>query len=242
MVTRGPNSVGLGYARRMTDSRSAFVLGARNLGGSIAGDLVEARIPGRGGGALRRLPRARARPRRAADHGGRDRSRRPPRAVAEAAAANGPASLFVNAVSAARPTGGPWGGGPVAEAGVDGIRQWCTPVAEQCALFLQVAATALREAGGRRHDRAGDGRLGAARDARPRRLGGRRGGDAGAGACGGAGAARGGHPRRAADRRRHDRFAEDRRPHRRHAGAQPDPRVGRGRGGALPGDARRCVA
>ena len=33
--------MGLGYPRRMNGSQSALVLGARNLGGSIAADLVE---------------------------------------------------------------------------------------------------------------------------------------------------------------------------------------------------------
>jgi 3-oxoacyl-[acyl-carrier protein] reductase len=147
MVTRPPTTVGLRYPRRMTESRSAFVLGARNLGGSIAGDLVEAGYKvaavARSADSLERVRGLGALP-IAADVTDSDDLAR---AVAEASAANGPASLFVNAVSAARPTGGPWGGGPVAEGGVDGVRQWCTPVAEQCALFLQVAATALREAG-----------------------------------------------------------------------------------------------
>jgi NAD(P)-dependent dehydrogenase (short-subunit alcohol dehydrogenase family) len=132
----------------MTGSQSALVLGARNLGGSIAADLVEhgyrVAAVARSADSLERARSLGALPigADATDAG------QLAHAVAEAAEAHGPASLFVNAVSASRPSGdGPWGGGPVAEAGVDGIRQWCTPVAEQCALFLQAAAKALRAAG-----------------------------------------------------------------------------------------------
>src|SRR5262249_20111166 len=133
----------------MTGSQSAFVLGARNLGGSIAGDLLghgyKVAAVARSADSLERVRGLGALPLQADVTDPAQLAR----AGAEAAATNGPASLFVNAVSAARPAGdGPWGGGPVAEAGVEGVRQWCAPVAEQCALFLQVAATALREAGG----------------------------------------------------------------------------------------------
>jgi NADP-dependent 3-hydroxy acid dehydrogenase YdfG len=132
----------------MTGSQSAFVLGARNLGGSIAGDLVghgyRVAAVARSADSLERVRSLGALPLEADVTDPAQLAR----AVTEAAAANGAASLFVNAVSASRPSGdGPWGGGPVAEAGLDGIRQWCTPVAEQCAVFLQAAATALREAG-----------------------------------------------------------------------------------------------
>jgi NADP-dependent 3-hydroxy acid dehydrogenase YdfG len=131
----------------MNGSQSALVLGARNLGGSIAGDLVQhgyrVAAVARSADSLERVRGLGALPLEA-DVTDPTQLRQ---AVAEATAANGSASLFVNAVSASRPTGGPWGGGPVAEAGIEGIRQWCTPVAEQCAVFLQTAATALREAG-----------------------------------------------------------------------------------------------
>lgn len=131
----------------MTEPRSALVLGARNLGGTIAGDLIEHgwRVVSvaRSAESLERVrtlgavPVAADATDPAALH----------RAVEEATAVIGPPSLFVNAISASRSTGGPWGGGPVAEAGVEGIRQWCTPVAEQCAIFLQAAARALRAGG-----------------------------------------------------------------------------------------------
>lgn len=140
--------MGLGYARAMTATRSALVLGARNLGGSIAGDLVEhgwqVAAVARSQESLDRVRGLGVTP-VAADVTEPDELAR---ALAEATAAIGAPTLFVNAVSASRATGGPWGGGPVAEAGVEGIRQWCSPVAEQCALFLQIAARALRAAGG----------------------------------------------------------------------------------------------
>ncbi len=131
----------------MTEPRSAFVLGARNLGGSIAADLIEhgwsVASVARSTGSLERVQALGALPLTA--------DATDPDALVEvlqqATAANGAPSLFVNAVSASRSTGGPWGGGPVADGGVEGVRQWCNPVAEQCAIFLQLAARALRAGG-----------------------------------------------------------------------------------------------
>ena len=62
----------------------------------------------------------------------------------------GPPSLIVNAVSAARPPagGGPFGGGQVAEASIEGFRGWTAAVAEQAFVFLSTGARAVREAGG----------------------------------------------------------------------------------------------
>ena len=110
----------------MTEPRSALVLGARNLGGSIAGDLIEhgwrVASVARSAGSLERVQARSARcpwrPMRPIPTPSRRRCR-------QATAANGAPSLFVNAVSASRSTGGPWGGGPVADGGVEGIRQWC---------------------------------------------------------------------------------------------------------------------
>jgi NAD(P)-dependent dehydrogenase (short-subunit alcohol dehydrogenase family) len=71
------------------------------------------------------------------------------RRVLEATAEGlGPVSLCVNAVSAARPSGeGPFGGGPVADADVDGFRGWAAAVAEQAFVFLNESARALRARG-----------------------------------------------------------------------------------------------
>ena len=58
--------------------------------------------------------------------------------------------VIVNAVSAARrpPGGGPFGGGPIAEADLDGYRGWGGAVGEQAFVFLNAGARALRATGG----------------------------------------------------------------------------------------------
>ena len=62
----------------------------------------------------------------------------------------GPPRLIVNAVSAARPPddGKGFGGGPVAEATLEGFRGWAVAVAEQAFVFLSNGIRALRESGG----------------------------------------------------------------------------------------------
>jgi 3-oxoacyl-[acyl-carrier protein] reductase len=62
----------------------------------------------------------------------------------------GPPRLIVNAVSASRPPagGGPFGGGPIADATVEGFRGWAAAVAEQAFVFLSTGIRALRESGG----------------------------------------------------------------------------------------------
>ena len=61
----------------------------------------------------------------------------------------GAPSLFVNAVSAARPprSGGAFGGGPFAEASVEDFRGWAMAVAEQAFIFLSESTRALRASG-----------------------------------------------------------------------------------------------
>ena len=56
--------------------------------------------------------------------------------------------LVVNAVSAARRTGGAFGGGALGEATLDDFRGWGVAVAEQAFVFLSEGARALRAAGG----------------------------------------------------------------------------------------------
>jgi NAD(P)-dependent dehydrogenase (short-subunit alcohol dehydrogenase family) len=57
--------------------------------------------------------------------------------------------LIVNAVSASRPTKpGPFGGGAVADATLEDFRGWAGAVAEQCFVFLNEGARALRASGG----------------------------------------------------------------------------------------------
>jgi NAD(P)-dependent dehydrogenase (short-subunit alcohol dehydrogenase family) len=58
-------------------------------------------------------------------------------ALEQARSELGGIDLIVNAVSAARPPGqGPFGGGPFAEANIDGFRGWTAAVAEQAFVFL----------------------------------------------------------------------------------------------------------
>lgn len=61
----------------------------------------------------------------------------------------GSLDAVVNAVSAARPPGaGPFGGGPLAEANLDGFQGWTVAVAQQAFVFLSVGSAALRQQGG----------------------------------------------------------------------------------------------
>jgi NAD(P)-dependent dehydrogenase (short-subunit alcohol dehydrogenase family) len=71
------------------------------------------------------------------------------RALVERAVAElGGLDLVVNAVSASRAVSGPFGGGPVAEATLEGYRGWGGAVGEQAFVFLSEGARALRGAGG----------------------------------------------------------------------------------------------
>jgi 3-oxoacyl-[acyl-carrier protein] reductase len=70
------------------------------------------------------------------------------RAMAETRERFGSLDVIVNAVSASRGApGAPWGGGPIADATVDAVRAWTTPVAEQSLAFLSSGARALRAGG-----------------------------------------------------------------------------------------------
>jgi NAD(P)-dependent dehydrogenase (short-subunit alcohol dehydrogenase family) len=71
------------------------------------------------------------------------------RAIAATKDEHGSVDLVVNAVSASRPprSGGPWGGGPIADGTMDGVRGWTVAVAEQAFAFLSTGARALREQG-----------------------------------------------------------------------------------------------
>jgi NAD(P)-dependent dehydrogenase (short-subunit alcohol dehydrogenase family) len=127
---------------------SGLVLGARNLGGAIADHLQE---EGWSVAAVARseetLAAVRQRGVRAirADASDPESLRA---ALAEAAGTAGGVDLVVNAVSAARPPGaGPFGGGPLAEATVEGFRGWTAAVGEQAFVFLSEGARFLREQG-----------------------------------------------------------------------------------------------
>ncbi len=69
-------------------------------------------------------------------------------ALAQAREQFGGLDLIVNAVSAARPTRpGPFGGGNLADAGVEDFRGWTGAVAEQAFVFLSEGAKALTDGG-----------------------------------------------------------------------------------------------
>jgi 3-oxoacyl-[acyl-carrier protein] reductase len=61
----------------------------------------------------------------------------------------GPPALIVNAVSASRPPDDDkgFGGGPVGEATLDGLRGWAAAVAEQAFVFLSTGIRTLRKSG-----------------------------------------------------------------------------------------------
>jgi NAD(P)-dependent dehydrogenase (short-subunit alcohol dehydrogenase family) len=113
------------------------VLGARNLGGAILQHHLAA---GWQGGAVARSDDTLDSVRAAgglplqADASDPDSLRE---ALERARAEFGGLDVIVNAVSAARPPGqGPFGGGPFAEATIEGFRGWTGAVAEQAFVFL----------------------------------------------------------------------------------------------------------
>jgi NAD(P)-dependent dehydrogenase (short-subunit alcohol dehydrogenase family) len=125
------------------------VLGARNLGGAILDHLLAA---GWRAAALSRgeetanAVRERGALGLVADASDPDALAAALRSVRDEL---GPPALIVNAVSASRPPGrGPFGGGPLADADLDGFRGWSAAVAEQAFVFLSTGIRALRESGG----------------------------------------------------------------------------------------------
>jgi NAD(P)-dependent dehydrogenase (short-subunit alcohol dehydrogenase family) len=127
---------------------SLVVLGARNLGGAILEHHLAA---GWRGGAVARsqdtLERVSAAGGLALEADASDpESLRG--ALERARDELGGLDLVVNAVSAARPpASGPFGGGPFAEATLEGFRGWTVAVAEQAFVFLSEGVKALRGAG-----------------------------------------------------------------------------------------------
>jgi NAD(P)-dependent dehydrogenase (short-subunit alcohol dehydrogenase family) len=121
----------------------AVVLGARNLGGAIATHLHE---QGWTVAAVARsddsLAGVRARGVEGVNADASD-----PAQLREVLERAGGADLVVNAVSAARPTSGSWGGGELAEASPDAFEGWTGAVARQAFTFLSVGASVLRAQG-----------------------------------------------------------------------------------------------
>lgn len=128
---------------------AAVVLGARNLGGAIARHLART---GRSVAAVARSHDSLA-ALEAEGIAGLRADAADPEALAgvlrEAAEQLGPLELVVNAVSASRPPENdrPFGGGPIAEAGLDDFAGWTTAVAQQGFVFLSTGARALQSAG-----------------------------------------------------------------------------------------------
>jgi NAD(P)-dependent dehydrogenase (short-subunit alcohol dehydrogenase family) len=128
---------------------AAVVLGARNLGGAIAAHLDER------GWQVAAVSRSEGSLEGVRERGlvGITADAADPQslagALAEARARFGRLDLVVNAVSAARPgrEGGPFGGGPLAEAELADFRGWTAAVAEQGFVFLSEGIRAMRAAG-----------------------------------------------------------------------------------------------
>ncbi len=124
------------------------VLGARNLGGAIAEHFAGL---GWKAAAVARSPESLERVRGLGVLALQANAADPHelRAALEAAAGElGGLDAVVNAVSASRASGGPFGGGPLADADLDAFRGWTVAVAEQAFVFLSEGARALRGAGG----------------------------------------------------------------------------------------------
>jgi 3-oxoacyl-[acyl-carrier protein] reductase len=121
----------------------AVVLGARNLGGAIAGHLHAT------GWAATAVARSDASLAAVRERGivGVNADAGDPAQLRAALVRDGGADLVVNAVSAARPAGGPWGGGPLADAEPEAFEAWAGAVARQAFTFLSVGAAVLREQG-----------------------------------------------------------------------------------------------
>ncbi len=122
----------------------AVVLGARNLGGAIATHLHEA-----GWSPVAAVARSDESLAAVRERGilGINADATDPLALGRAVEQAGDVALLVNAVSAARPTGGPFGGGPLADASPDAYDAWCGAVSRQAFTFLSVAAASLRARG-----------------------------------------------------------------------------------------------
>jgi NAD(P)-dependent dehydrogenase (short-subunit alcohol dehydrogenase family) len=126
-----------------------LTLGARNLGGAILDHFVangwRAAAVARSEDTLRQV---RERGALAVEADASDPAELE-RAIGAVRDEHGGVDVIVNAVSASRPpqSGGPWGGGPIADGTMDGVRDWTVAVAEQAFAFLSTGARALREQG-----------------------------------------------------------------------------------------------
>jgi NAD(P)-dependent dehydrogenase (short-subunit alcohol dehydrogenase family) len=128
----------------------AVVLGARNLGGVIARDLLAA---GWRVASIARTPESLEQLERAGALAIACDAAEPAQlesALARVAAKLGPIDLIVNAVSAAKPPqdGSGFGGGEIAAATLDGFNGLTLPAARQTFVFLNTGCRALEGRGG----------------------------------------------------------------------------------------------
>jgi NADP-dependent 3-hydroxy acid dehydrogenase YdfG len=130
-------------------SKTAVVLGARNLGGAIIDHFLERGWNAAGvARSAETLARVRERGALALDADAADVASLQG-ALAEAREQYGSLDAVVNAVTAYHaPRGAPFGGGEVAQADLEAFRGWTVAVAEQAFVFLSAGAAALQESGG----------------------------------------------------------------------------------------------
>lgn len=129
--------------------KTVVVLGARNLGGAILDHFI---AQGWNGAGVARsddtLARVRERGALALPADASDLESLSG-ALASVRAQTGSVDAVINAVTAFRaPAGGPFGGGELAQATIDGFRGWTVAVAEQAFVFLSAGAAALKQTGG----------------------------------------------------------------------------------------------
>jgi NADP-dependent 3-hydroxy acid dehydrogenase YdfG len=128
-------------------AKTVVVLGARNLGGAIIDHFLElgwnAAGVARSGDTLARV-RERGAVAIAADASD-------PQSLSDALASVrqqcGSVDAVINAVTASRATGGPFGGGELASADLDAFHAWTVAVAEQAFVFLSTGIAALEQGG-----------------------------------------------------------------------------------------------
>jgi NAD(P)-dependent dehydrogenase (short-subunit alcohol dehydrogenase family) len=129
-------------------AKTVVVLGARNLGGAIIDHFLD--LGWNAAGVARSdetLERVREKGALAVGADASDAGSLAA-ALTDVRAQLSSVDAVVNAVTAARPTGGPFGGGPLATADLDAFRGWTVAVAEQAFVFLSVGAAALRDGDG----------------------------------------------------------------------------------------------
>jgi NAD(P)-dependent dehydrogenase (short-subunit alcohol dehydrogenase family) len=130
-------------------AKTVVVLGARNLGGAIIDHFVEL---GWNAAGVARSDDTLARVRERGALGLEADASDPESlgtALADVRAHFGSLDAVVNAVTASRSTGGPFGGGELADADVNAFDAWTVAVAQQAFVFLSTGIAALEQNNGR---------------------------------------------------------------------------------------------